>query len=308
LKIVHPSPTNIALAAEAILAGDLVGMPTETVYGIAADATNEMAVRRVFEAKGRPADNPLIVHISYLDQIEGVARLFPESARRLAQRFWPGPLTIVVPKSRTLPSAVTAGLDTVAVRMPAHPVAQALIEASGRPLSAPSANLFTAMSPTRPDHIPVALAEKLAMILDGGPCEVGLESTVVDCSGEVCRLLRPGAVTRERLEAVLGQLTVGGESERRSPGTYPRHYAPRTPLHLVNRLGPGQPGLTFEPMENDRQVQMPLNAEAYAAGLYAALHHLDSLGLEAIYVQRPPASPDWEAIQDRLKKASALED
>ncbi len=304
MRIVEPTTENIILAATALRAGELVGMPTETVYGIAAIATNAEAVAKVFEVKGRPAENPLIVHVASRDQLAEVASSFPKEAQKLADAFWPGPLTLVLPKTSAVPDSVTAGLNTVAVRMPAHVTALALIETTGAPLAAPSANLFMAVSPTRPEHIAPEIAEGLAYILDGGPCAVGIESTVVDCTGEIA-LLRPGGVSHEQISQVLGHNVVRAEIRGKSPGQYRRHYAPRAPITFVKRLRPENAGLSLRASESSIQIQMPKDPEGYAALLYSALIHLDELFVDAICIEEPPKTQDWEAIWDRLRKASA---
>lgn len=304
-KLFPPIPDILADAGEAIRRGELIGMPTETVYGIAADAMNPEAVQRTFEAKGRPSDNPLIVHLADVSEVDRVAADFPLAAAVLAQRFWPGPLTLVLPKVDAVPDIVTAGLDSVAVRVPDHAVARALIEAAGTPLSAPSANPFMGLSPTRAEDIVASIAERLTMILDGGPCEVGLESTVVDVRHHPIRLLRPGRITKEELEETLEREVLGRDEEaKRSPGLYPRHYAPRTPVRLVERLTANDAGITFHAPENPHQIQLPPDAATYGAALYATLHALDRQGLREIVIETPPKNPEWEAIWDRLKKAT----
>lgn len=295
----------IQRAAEAIQEGLLVGMPTETVYGIAADATNVHAVRATFVLKGRPSENPLIVHVADVEQALEVVSEFPDPARVLAQRFWPGPLTMVLPKSARTPDEVTAGLDTVAVRMPSHPVARSLIQLSGRPLSAPSANRFMALSPTTAQMISPEIAEGLALILDGGPCEVGIESTVVSVESDEVAVLRPGIISAVQISDALGRpLHTGAPQPHASPGMYRRHYAPSTRIVLVERLLPGQPGLTLR-TPSEGQIQMPDQPEAYARRLYAALGELDALGLREAFVEAPPTGPEWDAVWDRLTKASS---
>lgn len=294
----------IQAAAEAIRAGELVVIPTETVYGLAADATNADAVRRIFAAKGRPADNPCIVHVASKEQAKQVAEVWPESAECLAATFWPGPLTIVLPKADHIPTVTTGGKPTVAVRMPDHPLALAVLAACGVPLAIPSANRFTELSPTRVEHVPQAIREAAAIVLDGGPCRVGLESTVVDLTADPARILRPGGIGRFAIEGVLGAAVEIGGTERRAPGMYEKHYAPAAKLVLVDRLPNGLPGLALE-SAGEGQIAMPQDPVAYAAQLYDALHRLDQTGVEAIFVERPPATPEWEAVHDRLAKAAS---
>ena len=296
-----PTPENLASAGDALRRGELVGMPTETVYGIAARLFDRPAVRRTFEVKGRPADNPLIVHVAHLEQLDAVVDAWPDDARRLSERFWPGPLTIVLPRKPAVPDEATGGLDTVAVRVPAHPVALRLIDAADSPLTAPSANPFMGLSPTRADHVSI---EGLAMVLDGGPCAVGIESTVVDLSGEMPRMLRPGGVPRAQIEAALGRALAGKGESRRAPGDYPRHYAPRTALRLVERLGADDTGLTLEAAASLRQIRLPRDPAAYGVSMYAALHRLDAIGAAEILVEAPPRTEPWEAVWDRLQRAT----
>ena len=355
MKHSTPSAEEIQAAAAIIRNGGLVVMPTETVYGLAADALNPDAVQRIFDAKGRPAENPLIVHISDLGQLESLVqikgkdsplpagshprneggesggegaggevpgksdeaspKLGPEgawgyeeilpAALRLAEAFWPGPLTLILPKSPEVPSITTGGLDTVALRMPSHPVAQALIQASGKPLAAPSANLFGETSPTRVEHLSPALLSKVGAVLDAGPCAVGIESTVLDLSTpEGPTILRPGFIGRDKLEFVLGRPVSDSDSDsHRSPGLYKRHYAPRTKLHLVESLG-NRPGLTFASVVNDRQIQMPREPNEYARLIYHALFTLDQMEVEAIYAEAPPLDSAWNAVWDRLRRAT----
>lgn len=306
MRIVEATLENISLAAEIVRDGGLVAMPTETVYGIAVDAMNREAVLRLFEAKGRPADNPLIVHIDSMAMLSMAAREVPPLVERLAERFWPGPLTMVLKKQPDVLDEVTGGLTTVAVRQPRHPVAMALIGLVGRPLAAPSANRFMRLSATRAQHIDPELASKLDLILDGGPCPVGVESTVLDMTCDPPRILRPGGVSRGEIEAAvggpLGERPPAGE--HRSPGMYPRHYAPASKLVLVDAVPDDAPGLVLDGPRTPLHIKMPADPVAYAATLYDALHRLDQMGRDAIYVQRPPALPEWEAVLDRLSKAS----
>ena len=247
---VAPEPEVMAQAAERLRAGGLVAFPTETVYGLGANALDAEAVARIYAAKGRPAWNPVIVHVATRDAARAVSRAWPASAERLAEAFWPGPLTLVVPKAAHVPALTTAGLDAVAVRVPDHPVALALLAAADVPMAAPSANRFTQVSPTTAAHVERSLGDRVPLILDGGPCAVGIESTVVDCTGDEVVILRPGMLGRERLEAVLAPLgipvrlalrtvahdrdpaAVGDEAAPRAPGMADRHYAPRADVWL----------------------------------------------------------------------------
>ena len=306
MSLTAPTPSALKMAADTVRKGGVVVIPTETVYGLACDALQSKAVHRVYEIKGRPADNPLIVHVCSIDQAKTLTTDWTETADKLARAFWPGPLTLVLQKSKIVPAATTAGLSTVAVRMPRHHVCRALIEACGVPLAAPSANVFMGLSPTRADHIDPEILVEVDIILDGGPCEIGLESTVLDVSGANPRVLRPGAISRAQIQAVLGRPlgdTPPGDA-RRSPGMYPRHYAPRASLKVVETAPSHEPGLVFTDAKNEAQVRMPRDPAAYGSGLYSALRRLDQAGHEVIYVERPPQSADWEAVNDRLKKAS----
>jgi L-threonylcarbamoyladenylate synthase len=307
MRIETATPAAIQEAAEALRHGELVVIPTETVYGLACNALDPAAVKKVFEAKGRPGENPLIVHIASFEQISEVAKDWPEVAEQLAHRFWPGPLTLVLHKKPNVPDATTAGLDTVAVRIPSHPVALAVIEAAGVPIAAPSANAFTGLSPTSAEDVDPLIADQAVMTLDGGRCEIGLESTVVDLSGDHPRILRPGGVTRAQVQAVVGRPLghLPPPSVKLGPGMYPRHYAPKARLVIVPALDDGQPGLTFREPNAPGQLKMPEDPAAYGACLYRMLRRLDKEGVPAIYVENPPSDPDWEAVHDRLRKASA---
>lgn len=306
MKIVAPNPENLERAAAILRSGGLVIIPTETVYGLAADALNPEAVAKVFGAKGRPADNPLIVHVALAEQALSLAAEWPDAAQILADRFWPGPLTLVVRRSARVPAETCGGLDTVAIRMPDHPVALALAELAG-PLAAPSANPFTGLSATSVDHLDPALLERVDLVLDGGPAKIGIESTVVDVLASPPRILRPGGVSRGDIQAALhGTLgPLAAEAMRRSPGQYAKHYAPQAPLKLRSeRLDPDQVGLTFHEPQTARQLKMPLDPRAYGSTLYHALHQLDSLHPQTIWVEMPPEEPAWEAVWDRLRKAA----
>jgi L-threonylcarbamoyladenylate synthase len=298
-------------AAALIRAGRLVAFPTETVYGLGANALDASAVARIFEIKGRPASSPLIVHVDSIALAREAARQWPEAAQRLAERFWPGPLTLVVPRHPRIPPIVTAGLETVGLRMPAHPVALELIRAAGVPIAAPSANRFGCLSPTTARHVEEALGEAVDLILDGGPTELGIESTVLWLAGPP-RLLRPGMILREQIEELIGPVEATGRIEDRtahpSPGLHARHYSPATPLLLVDDGGlpPGRGVYLWirRPKPAARLVRMPAEARAYAAQLYQTLHELDREGWDWIAVERPPEEPPWSPVLDRLRRAA----
>lgn len=284
--------TEIERAAALLHAGKLVAFPTETVYGLGANALDEAAVQRIFEAKGRPISSPLIVHVASVEMARELAREWPQKAEMLAQEFWPGPLTIIVPKKPFVPDLVTAGLPSVGLRMPAHPMAKALLEAARIPIAAPSANRFTELSPTTAAHVREGLAD---MVLDGGPCTVGIESTVISLAGDIPRILRPGMISRTQIEDVIGHVEADAGAE--SPGQHPRHYSPRTPVVLGDSPSEGRGGrLDFE--------TMPRDAAAYAERLYGMLHELDQRGYDWIAIELPPDAPEWAGIRDRLMRAA----
>jgi L-threonylcarbamoyladenylate synthase len=308
---------SIAQAARLILEGGLVAFPTETVYGLGGDATNERAVAAIFEAKGRPQFNPLISHVLDAGEARRLVR-WNETADKLAARFWPGPLTLVLPRAKDSPIALlaTAGLDTVAVRAPAHALAQALIRAVGRPLAAPSANRSGAVSPTRAEHVAESLGDRVQMILDGGPCAVGLESTVLDLTAAAPTLLRPGGVTREAIEAVIGPVALSdaipsGNAARKSPGQLESHYAPARPVRLGATTIAADEGLLAFGPDVPAGARITLNlspggalAEA-AANLFAMLRALDRPDIGRIAVMPIPETGLGLAINDRLRRAAA---
>lgn len=317
---------RIAQAVDVLKRGGLVAVPTETVYGLAADATNEAAVRAIFAAKGRPADHPVIVHVADASAIDEWGRDVPPSAHALAAAFWPGPLTLVVKRSARALDVVTGGQDTVGLRCPAHPWARALLRAFGGALAAPSANSFGRISPTTAGHVRADLGEKPAgkvdRILDGGPCPVGIESTIVDLGGTAPTLLRPGFVTRADLERVLGvPVADAGADAPRASGRLEKHYAPRTPLEVVpvERLGSRlaalfhlrvallapKPALAALRATPAVEIAAADDADSYARDLYANLHQLDALDADRIVIAEPPSGPQWAAIHDRLKRAQA---
>ncbi|MCC6931519.1 MAG: threonylcarbamoyl-AMP synthase [Gemmatimonadaceae bacterium] len=315
----------IAEGAMLLRSGALVAFPTETVYGLGANALSADAVGRIYAAKGRPSFNPLIVHIADAGDLETVAREVPPVARTLADAFWPGALTLVLPKRAHIPDIVSAGLDTVGVRVPSHPVARALIRRAGVPVAAPSANAFTRVSPTSAAHVVAQLGAAVDLVIDGGSTAVGIESTVVDVTGERPVLLRLGGVSREALERVVGPVEVvrhaaGGAAPRPSPGMIDRHYAPRASLrpftaterHEVWRelialedagTRTGLLAFDVEGAEATVAIAMPGDAAGYARALYAALHALDGAGCTVAYVEEIPQGEGWAAIADRLRRA-----
>jgi L-threonylcarbamoyladenylate synthase len=312
--MISDSSTNsIQRAAELIREGRLVAFPTETVYGLGANALDTAAVERIFEAKGRPKSSPLIVHVASIEMARALALEWPERAETLARAFWPGPLTLVVRKRAEIPAIVTAGLDTVGLRMPAHPVAIDLLRAAGLPVAAPSANRFTELSPVTAEHVRTSLGSAVEMILDGGSCSVGIESTVLSLAGERSVLLRPGIVTAADIEALIGPVERGNDPQHgahQSPGQHARHYRPRKPLFLLGRAdclprGDGAYLWWSAPRQCMLSIQMPSTAVEYAARLYGTLHELDYREVEWIAVERVPEDADWEGVADRLRRASA---
>lgn len=308
-------PVVLRRAAGLLRAGRLVAFPTETVYGLGANALDPAAVQSIFWAKGRPATNPLIVHVTDAEQLARVVGSWPPLARRLAEQFWPGPLTLVVPKNPAIPPEVTAGGPTVAVRHPAHPVAQALIREAGIPVAAPSANRSTELSPTRADHVLRALGGRIDMILDAGPCQKGIESTVVDVTGDTPRILRPGPITVPMLTAIVGPVSSltptpqAADGPLRSPGLLARHYCPRTPLILVP---PEIVDAEVSRLKRENRLvgtwELPTDPVQAAHDLYDTLHRLDTQGYDAIVVALPPDQPEWAAVRDRLARAAYRED
>ena len=329
-------PGSIALAAACLRRGGLVAFPTETVYGLGAHALDVTAVRRIFEAKGRPASDPLIVHVSSVEQVAALTTGVPVEATMLADAFWPGPLTIVLTRHDSVPRDVTAGLDTVAIRVPAHPVARALLEATGVPVAAPSANLFSRPSPTTAAHVLHDLDGRIDMVIDGGPTLVGVESTVVDLTSRPPRVLRPGGIPVERLRALLPGLEVAAASvaageAAASPGLLSQHYSPRTPMVLfggspaaareafIRRIHEATAnGLTVGVLATREQAaalgSLPVvaadlgserNPEAVARRLFAALRELDAANLDLIVTQETDGQDGlWRAIRDRLTRAA----
>ena len=288
-------------AAELIRAGGLVAFPTETVYGLGANALNADAVMRIYKAKQRPWASPLIVHVADEAMARSVTAEWPPLAQQLAARFWPGPLTIIVRKADIVPDLVTAGLDTVGVRIPSHPVALDLIHRARVPVAAPSANRFGELSPTAAEHVHTSLRRSVDMIFDAGPTQVGIESTVVSLKRNPPVILRPGMISQTDLEETTG-ITWDREMElprvQESPGQHARHYSPRTPFYVL------EPG-SARPGGRGRIIAMPPDAQTFAVKLYAELHKADAEGWDWIAVEKPPETAEWAGILDRLKRASA---
>jgi L-threonylcarbamoyladenylate synthase len=319
---VTATTSDIEKAAGVLRAGGLVALPTETVYGLGADAENPAAVSRIFHTKGRPPSHPLIVHLGGAEQLDDWVEDVPETARLLAGHFWPGPLTLVLRRGPRVPLEATGGLETVAVRVPDHPVALALLSAFGGGVTAPSANRFGSVSPTTAQHVRAELGDAVDFVLDGGSCEVGVESTIVDATGETPAILRPGGVTREDLEAVLGRtLAVPSTSHVRVPGQHPSHYAPRARVVLVepgkvvaearlaqelgHRVGVFLPAsLAGTPVKAHAVVTVPDSTAAYARGLYGYLRELDHAGCDLIIASLPAEEGLGLAIANRLRRAA----
>ena len=321
----HPEPAHLAEAAAILQRGGLVALATETVYGLAADATNPAAVSRIFEVKGRPAFNPLIVHVAEISQARGCCQDWPELAERLAGAFWPGPLTLVLKRSCFIPAVTAGGRETVAVRSPGHPVALGVIAAAGLPLAAPSANRSNRVSPTRAEHVLADLDGKIELVLDSGPTPLGLESTVVDLTSSPPRILRPGPISPGELRVHLEDLdpapqaVVGSMGGLPSPGMLPVHYAPRTPAWRVSSVSElpelSRPERTALLVFSGEEVEPPSSSRPLltiqfrdpteaARQLYEVLRALDAKRLEAILVVLPPEAPEWQAVRDRLLRAT----
>jgi L-threonylcarbamoyladenylate synthase len=324
------SPTAIEQAARLLAGGDLVAFPTETVYGLGADAGSDAAVAKIFAAKGRPSDHPLIVHVADASSVPQFASSVPEFARKLMQAFWPGPLTLILPRQPQIAAAATGGQDSIGLRCPAHPVAHALLLACAQAtppiagLAAPSANKFGRVSPTTAEHVQAEFGDDL-LVLDGGPCRVGIESTIVDCTRAVPVLLRPGVLTRERVEAACGErLRLPEELAEPSPrasGTLESHYAPRAKVRLMDAkslqtaldvLGPEAAGIAIysRVILHTRSARvlrrrMPDDAEETARQLFAVLREFDQQGVGLIWVETPPSEEHWDGVRDRLQRASA---
>lgn len=310
---------GIAKAVELLRAGELVVLPTETVYGLGADALNPAAVARIFALKGRPTDHPLIIHLPPEARLDDWAAEVPPAARALAAAFWPGPLTLILARGPRVPTAVTGGQDTVALRVPDHPLALALLRAFGSGIAAPSANRYGHISPTTAAHVQAEFGDAVPLILNGGPCRVGIESTIVDLSRGAPVVLRPGAITERDLRRVLGdtgERPADGAAPR-APGLVKRHYAPRTPAELVDsaalparlaeltRAGRRVGLLVLGTAPPKDGIALPGDPAAYGRGLYAALRELDRRGYAVLLIETPPAGAAWRAVRDRLRRAVA---
>lgn len=314
---------DIAEAADRLKQGELVAIPTETVYGLAADATLPAAVARIFALKGRPADHPLIVHLGHPAQVSDWARDVPAVVTDLAEAFWPGPLTLILKRGRLASDWVTGGADTVGLRIPRHPLTLALLERHGGALAAPSANRYGRISPTTAAHVRAEFGRELPLVLDGGPCPIGIESTILDLSGDRPRILRPGSIDARALARVLGEGPELGAADHspRVSGSHASHYAPRTPAELVEAeafaariaelraAGQDPAALCFSSAWPEDPgcpaIALPASPEAYAHGLYAALRTLDALEADRLLIVAPPDSPEWAAVRDRLRRATA---
>jgi L-threonylcarbamoyladenylate synthase len=319
--VVRATQTEIEKAVETLRAGGLVVFPTETVYGLGANASNPAAVRKIFEVKGRPANHPVIVHLDNPRYLHRWVSEVPPVAEQLGALFWPGPLTLILPKAENVNDIVTGGQDSIGIRIPSHPMAQQLLTAFGGGIAAPSANRFGRLSPTKPEHVRDELGDAVQVILDGGDSPIGLESTIVSCLNNEVRLLRPGFVTRSQIEQVVGNLTVGGPVPR-APGDQALHYAPSTPLEIVAsddlEVRAGEvvarhekiAVLAMRPPLHTKRYMTWINAgkkpDAYGHNLYNHLRTLDRAGCVRILVQELPPDERWAAILDRLQRASGM--
>ncbi len=317
--MVRATQTEIQQAVETLRAGELVAFPTETVYGLGANAADPAAVARIFELKGRPSDHPVIVHLDNPRYLHRWVSSMPPLAEALADAFWPGPLTLILPKADDVNPRVTGGQDSIGIRIPSHAIAQQLLTAFGGGIAAPSANRYGRLSPTKPEHVREEFGDAVRVLLDGGESPIGLESTIVSCLGDTARLLRPGSITRSQLEKIIGPLAQGGYAPR-APGDRLIHYAPATPLEIVaidelesragalagrdNKVGV----LAMRPPLHAQRHMTWINAgkkpDTYAHHLYNHLRTLDRVGCVRILVQAPPSDERWAAVLDRLTRAS----
>ena len=324
------NPLHVQQAVEALCAGELLGLPTETVYGLAADASNENAVAKIFEAKGRPSDHPLIVHVASSEAVNQFVSEVPDFAKQLMVQFWPGPLTLILPRRFEQAAAAAGGQNSVGVRCPSHPIALAVLNACAAKgvwgVAAPSANLFGRVSPTSAAHVQSEFGDAL-LILDGGECDVGIESTIVDCTRGVPVLLRPGQISRLQIEQVCGLKLVNPEALNseapRASGTLESHYAPKAKVRLMTTLewqkalealGPHAQNLALWSVQKPTEElmsagmfwrNMPSSASQAAHDLFSVLRDFDARGVRTIWIESPPNSPEWEGVRDRLKRAAA---
>lgn len=315
-------------AAELLRAGEVVALPTETVYGLAANALDEQAVAKIFQIKGRPSHNPIIVHVSSNEMAAACVAEWPEPAKQFSHAFWPGPLTLVLPHAKNIPDIVTAGGGTVGVRWPGHPFMQAVIRECGFPLAAPSANLSNQISPTNADHVASQLRDKIPLIVDGGQSQVGIESTVLDLTVSPPRVLRPGMIHAESLAAVCGNIQHSTSNiqhpKLKSPGMLAKHYSPKAKLVVLDwkddrELRAQLSTISYQPSTcfiithtkipagfgSENISVIPHDAEAYARALYGELHRCDAAGAKLIVVEKPPETAEWSGIADRLRRAGA---
>ncbi|PRP71026.1 threonylcarbamoyl-AMP synthase [Chromobacterium amazonense] len=314
MKSLHPTPEDLDLAASLLRQGQLVALPTETVYGLAGDATNPEAVAAIFRAKNRPADHPLIVHLPGLGHLMNWAASVPDPAWPVIERFWPGPLTLVLPARSDVPAIINAGQDTVALRWSNHPLLQQVLDRLQRPVAAPSANPFCRISPTTAEHVRSHLEGQIAAVLDGGPCAVGIESTILDLSGPRPAILRPGAISADMLAPYLDLAEKAAPGAPRVPGNLALHYSPRQPCYRMERKEAESSAVLWQEcavLAIDAPStapawfrQMPSTPDAYAQALYAALHEADGSRCSSVLVVLPPDEPAWRAVRDRLLRAA----
>jgi L-threonylcarbamoyladenylate synthase len=315
MKLNAINAEKLSAAVQALKNGDVIGLPTETVYGLAADAMNTHAVKKIFALKGRPIDHPLIMHIADASQLSRWASTIPEEAFVLAQHFWPGPLTMILKKQPQVPDVVTGGQDTVGLRCPAHPLALALLQQFGSGVAAPSANRFGRISPTTAQHVRDEFGDAVHVILEGGECEVGIESTIIDLSTSMPRILRPGMISQTEIESVIGvigQAALEDQNIPRASGTLAAHYAPRTPMKSQTRaeiLRKPEPNACYlllgEPISSLQSICLANSCGQYAHHLYAALRELDQRNGPLIIIEQTPQNSDWLAVNDRLSRALA---
>jgi L-threonylcarbamoyladenylate synthase len=321
VRVVRATQVEIETAVQALRDGELVAFPTETVYGLGANAANPAAVAKIFAAKGRPPEHPVIVHLDSPRYLHRWVREVPAAAMRLAEAFWPGPLTMVMPRAATVHDVITGGQDTIAIRVPSHPMAQQLLTAFGGGIAAPSANRYGHLSPTRAEHVREELGESVRVLLDGGECQIGIESTIVSFEGKDVRLLRPGSITAAQVRNLLGELLIGPDgTSPRVPGSSPMHYAPNTPMTIVpsgeidaqadiasaggRRVAVLAQRLPLRAHKTVTWINAGRRAEVYARELYNNLRTLDRAGCQRILVQSVPDGEAWVAVRDRLLRAA----